>query len=177
MSHIIYWKYTKYDNLSKSSSKTIIILTSKVRKWIILQFRALGWKDYAVMSREYFVIVVVQSPNHVQLFCNPMDYSLLAFSVHGISQARTLGVGYHFLLQGIFLTWGSNPHHCTGRQVLCCWDTREALGNIYCSQILSHQMLPRYMPHHCNTSDCFLSKKKKLTSLKNNQDTGFRLYP
>ena len=70
------------------------------------------------MSREYFV-VVVQSLNHVQLFCDPMDYSLPAFSVHGISQARNLGAGCHFLPQGILLTQGSNPHPHTGRQVLC----------------------------------------------------------
>ena len=30
-------------------------------------------------------------------------------SVHGIFQARNIGVGYHFLLQGIFPTQGSNP--------------------------------------------------------------------
>ena len=41
--------------------------------------------------------------------CNAMDYSLPGSSVHGISQA-ILEVGYHFLLQGIFLTQGSNLH-------------------------------------------------------------------
>ena len=43
-----------------------------------------------------------------------MDYSLPGSSVRGIFQARVLEwVGCHFLLQGIFLTWGSNlglPH-------------------------------------------------------------------
>ena len=42
------------------------------------------------------------------------------------------GVGCHALLQGIFLTRGSNPHllwllHC--RQILYCWATREALSH------------------------------------------------
>ena len=37
--------------------------------------------------------------------CDPMDCSLPGTSVHGILQART-GVGYHFLLQGIFPTKG-----------------------------------------------------------------------
>ena len=41
--------------------------------------------------------------------CDPMDYSPPGSFVHGILQART-GVGSHFLLQGIFLTQGSNPH-------------------------------------------------------------------
>ena len=45
--------------------------------------------------------------------CNPMDYT-----VHGILQAGRLGVGSLSLLQGIFLTQGSNPGlpHC--RQTL-----------------------------------------------------------
>ena len=41
--------------------------------------------------------------------CNPMDCSLPGSSVHGILQAST-GVGCPFLLQGMFLTQGSNPH-------------------------------------------------------------------
>ena len=43
--------------------------------------------------------------------CNPMDCSLPGSSVHGIFQAS--GVGYRFLLQGIFLIQGLNlglPH-------------------------------------------------------------------
>ena len=39
--------------------------------------------------------------------CNPMDCGLPGSSVHGISQDR-VGMGWHFLLQGIFLTQGSN---------------------------------------------------------------------
>ena len=37
-----------------------------------------------------------------------MDYSPLGSSVHGIIQARILKLGCHALLQGIFLTQGSN---------------------------------------------------------------------
>ena len=43
----------------------------------------------------------------VQLFVTP--WSLPSSSVHGISQARILERGCHFLLQGIFPTLGSNP--------------------------------------------------------------------
>ena len=39
----------------------------------------------------------------------PMDCSPSGSSVHGILQARILGVGCHALLQSIFLTQGSNP--------------------------------------------------------------------
>ena len=46
--------------------------------------------------------------------CDPMDCSLPGSSVHGILQARILGVDSHTLFQGIFLTQGSNPSplHC-----------------------------------------------------------------
>ena len=49
-----------------------------------------------------------------------MDHSLPGFSGHGISQARNIGMGCRFLLQGIFLTQGSNSGllHC--RQILYC---------------------------------------------------------
>ena len=45
------------------------------------------------------------------------------------SPGKNTGVGYHALLQGIFLTQGSNLNllqllHC--RQILYCWATREA---------------------------------------------------
>ena len=43
--------------------------------------------------------------------CDPVDYSLPGSSVHGILQAWTLEkteVGFHALLQGIFLTQGLN---------------------------------------------------------------------
>ena len=50
--------------------------------------------------------------------CDPMDGSLPGSAVHGIFQARNTGVGYHFLLQGIFPTQGLNSGllHC--RQTL-----------------------------------------------------------
>ena len=46
--------------------------------------------------------------------CDPMDYSPPGFSVHGDSPGKNTGVGCHALLQGIFLTQGSNSGllHC-----------------------------------------------------------------
>ena len=41
--------------------------------------------------------------------CNPVDYSPPGSSVHGDSPGKNTGVGCHALLQGIFLTQGSNP--------------------------------------------------------------------
>ena len=40
--------------------------------------------------------------------CDPMDCSPPGSSVHGDSPGKKTGVGCHALLQGIFLTQGSN---------------------------------------------------------------------
>ena len=55
-----------------------------------------------------------KSHQSCQTFCNPKDCSLPGSSVLGIFQARILEVGCHALLQGIFLTQGSDLHllHC-----------------------------------------------------------------
>ena len=42
--------------------------------------------------------------------CDPMDCSPPGSSVHGDSLGKNTGVGCHTLLQGIFLTQGSNLH-------------------------------------------------------------------
>ena len=58
-----------------------------------------------------------------------MDCSPPGSSVHGISQARITGVGCHALLQGLFLTQGSNPLLLCllhSRQILYRWATWEA---------------------------------------------------
>ena len=55
-------------------------------------------------------LVIQSSPT----LCNPMDCSPPGSSVHGIFQARIIGVGCHFLFQGIFPTQGLNLSllHC-----------------------------------------------------------------
>ena len=42
-------------------------------------------------------------------FCDPMDCSPPGSSVHEDSPGENTGVGCHALLQGFFLTQGSNP--------------------------------------------------------------------
>ena len=42
------------------------------------------------------------------ILCDPMGCSPPGSSVHGIFQARILGVGCHLFLQGTFLTQGLN---------------------------------------------------------------------
>ena len=50
----------------------------------------------------------VKSLPSCPVLCNPTDCSPLGSSVHGLLQARTLGVGCHALLQGIFPTQRSD---------------------------------------------------------------------
>ena len=42
--------------------------------------------------------------------CDTMDCSPSGASAHGISKGRNIGMVCHFLLQGIFMTQGSNLH-------------------------------------------------------------------
>ena len=53
-----------------------------------------------------------------QTLCEPMDCSPPGSSVHGDSPGKYIRVGHHALLQGIFLTQGSNLISCIGRRVL-----------------------------------------------------------
>ena len=46
--------------------------------------------------------------SYIQLFCNPMD--CIQVPCPWDFPGKNTGVGCHFLLQGIFLTQGSNPH-------------------------------------------------------------------
>ena len=58
-------------------------------------------------------LLVAQS---YRTLCNSMGCSPLDSSVDGISPGKDTGVGFHFLLQEIFPTQGSNP--CIGRRML-----------------------------------------------------------
>ena len=51
--------------------------------------------------------------------CDTMDFRPPGSSVHGDSPGQNTGVACHFLLQGVFLTQGSNPGlRC--RQIVYC---------------------------------------------------------
>ena len=54
-----------------------------------------------------------------QLFATPWTAACQApLSMHGFFQARIIGVGCHFLLQGMFPTQGWNLHFIHCRQIL-----------------------------------------------------------
>ena len=62
--------------------------------------------------------VCAKSLQSCPALCDCMDCSPPGSSVHGDSPGKNTGLGCHDLLQGIFLTQGSNLHlqHC--RQIL-----------------------------------------------------------
>ena len=62
-----------------------------------------------------YVRVCMLSPSVVS---DPMDYSPLDSPASGIFPDKITGVGCHSLLQGIFLTQGSNPCLPYCRQIL-----------------------------------------------------------
>ena len=70
------------------------------------------WLPFKLSLSSLFIIVVKSCPT----LCNTMDCSPPGPSVHGISRLRITGitlpgwVGCHFLLWGIFLTYGLNLH-------------------------------------------------------------------
>ena len=66
--------------------------------------------------------------------CDPMDCSLPGSSLHGILQARVLECVAIFLLQGIFLTQGSNPGLLLCRQTLYQLIHKEGPGSHYRSE-------------------------------------------
>ena len=51
-------------------------------------------------------------------------------SVHGILQAKNIGVGCYFLLQGIFSTQGSNPGFLHCRQTVYCLSYQGSSGKL-----------------------------------------------
>ena len=77
------------------------------------------------MPESFLCLLLV---THLTL-CSPMNCSPPGSSAHGIFQASILEVGSHSLLQGIFLTQGSNLGllHC--RQILHHCATWEVLNN------------------------------------------------
>ena len=78
------------------------------------------------IAGEFFTTEPLREPKSLQsclTLCDPMDCSPLGSSVHGILQGKNIEVGCHFLLQGIFLTQGSN---------MCLLYLLHCKQNLYC---------------------------------------------
>ena len=76
--------------------------------------------------------------------CRPMDCSLPGSTRN--SSGKNTGVGSHALLQGIFLTKGSNPGIIYSRQILYHLSHQEARVNISQSTQIKEQKLERKHP-------------------------------
>ena len=62
-------------------------------------------RDIGLPTNVHMCVLVIKS---CPTLCDPMDYSPPGSSVYGIFPGKNIGVGGHFLLQGIFPTQGSN---------------------------------------------------------------------
>ena len=79
------------------------------------------------MQKVYIPIVVVMLVTQLcPTLYDPIDSSPPGSSVHGLLQARILEWVSLSLLQGIFLTQGSNPSPSNCRQILYCLSHQEA---------------------------------------------------
>ena len=69
-----------------------------------------------VSLKDFWGIVLYLVTQLCLTLCDSMDCNLPASSVHGNSPGKNSVVGCQSLLQGIFLTQGSNPRLCIRRQ-------------------------------------------------------------
>ena len=76
--------------------------------------------------------------------CDPMDYSPPGSSVCGISQARILEWVAISFSRGSSQPRDWTHVSCTGRQILYCWVTREALLTLLGYSLASTCMLSRF---------------------------------
>ena len=97
------------------------------------------WKRVEVNLLTHRVaVVVVKSLTRVRPFGIPWTCCPPGFSVRGMLQARILGVGgFHFLLQGIFMTWDQTLISCISRQIhdhSATGESHQGSGKIRCGQ-------------------------------------------
>ena len=93
-----------------------MIIIANVGRWLStvpgLSFKAVLvlLMHLIFLTTWWWVTFVVQSLSWIQLFCNPKDFSLPGSFCPWDFPDKNTGVGRYFLLQGIFLTQGSNLH-------------------------------------------------------------------
>ena len=72
--------------------------------------------DYNHEIKRRLLLVLCLVPQSCPILHDPMDCSPPCSSVYGDSPGKNTGIGYHTLLQGIFLTKGWNPGLLNCRQ-------------------------------------------------------------
>ena len=105
--HIIFPTREVYQVLVSSGTSHLDMEHS--RGWSIYSNPSLSWgQTNTVWLKAFTTHTHTHTCVHAQLLqscltlCGPMDCSLPGFSVPGILQVRILGVGSHYLLQGIW---------------------------------------------------------------------------
>ena len=100
------------------------------------------------------VCVWAQLLSRVWLFCDPIDFSLPGFSVHGIFSSKNTVVGCHYPSppRGY-----SHPRDqtlvscvsCIGRWILCCWVTWETQWKNISLEVGLCGVLTQWRIHSC----------------------------
>ena len=106
--HLSYWE-AFYGDFGKGPRISSFYLRSYLCKCFLFIINP-RWVTLIISCITISVLVAQSSPT----LCDPMDCSLPGTSVCGIFPGKNTGMGSHSLLQGIFLTQGSNPGlpHC-----------------------------------------------------------------
>ena len=89
-----------------------------------LRLRGQKWQSYCLSKGYQYRLPACSAARLCPILCDPMDCCPPDSSVHGISSKNT-GAGCHFLLPGIFLTQGSNPHLLHWQAILDHWAARK----------------------------------------------------
>ena len=93
------------------------ILQARILEWVAIPFPTQSWTQVSCIAGRFFTVwATSESESEVTqscpTLCDPMDCSLPG-SEEPLSPwnfpGKSTGVGFHFLLQRIFLTQGSNP--------------------------------------------------------------------
>ena len=103
----------------------ILLLSWKMSCFNIWKTECVGCRlELASLKMSYFCLIAWVSEVKVSqsclTLCDPMGCSLPGSSVHGDFPGKNIGVGCHFLLQGIFPTQGSNLGLLPQRQIFYC---------------------------------------------------------
>ena len=94
----------------------------------------------------FYVLCVTQS---CPTLCDSMDCCPPGSSGHRISQARILEWDCYSLLQGVFLTPGSNLSSCTAGRFFTVWATREAPFMYYLCEMHYTSITVQYYIANC----------------------------
>ena len=104
----------------------------------------------------------------LRLFTTSMDCSQPGSSVHGISPGKNTGVGCYFLLQGIFLTQGSNqclPHWQEDSLLLSHLESSTEVKRLYLKQ--QNMITAELKPELRSLIVCLRSSAGSCCKLKN----------